>query len=596
MERTQSKLEAELKEQKEIEITLRNSRDSIELQLKEKSQELEKAQVESGGNKELKGKLSEKENELHSIQKTLEKEKAAKSKLEKDLSETQKSIDKQEKDIEVLETANQVMGAELEELRIVQEEFFTHSIQLEDTQHELESLGIANEQLMADIKEKNYLVEEAKEKTTRYEQMDLPIFTLDQDGAILSWNQTAESLTGYISELTLNQSISFLFADKDSFDFEKQFQIPLKENSKHRLEIPIKKFDGEIFNGLISLTSFKDRNGIITTLGYLTNLSDSKNDDEIKSIKRKFTTLLGDSGLILLNLSPDFLISDMNEKTESIFQWERENVLNQNFFEVFFPQENWQEVSSDIEGRMSTQASVDLETENQLNDKTSRYFLWNLIKEINPEDESTQGFLAVGQDVTDLHNAQNKLRENDFLLKSTVDKAVLLEGKLKETEEKSKETNEKLKESEKKLKESQEHFQETLNAKQYQFEDALKSNDKQKMVLREEKLNMVEHITSAVVDLVNNPIQGIANILGQVKKQAEMAEIHKGLVTVAINECRRVADLIGKLKNFQPPTKKNLDSLDVHQILDEIIQKHMDGVKDRTVILEKKLCEEPSCC
>ena len=277
----------------------------------------------------------------------------------------------------------------------------------------------------------------------------------------------------------------------------------------------------------------------------------------------------------------------MNDKTESTFQWDRESTLDKNFFEVFLPQENWQEVSSDIEGRMNTQASVDLETQTVLNDKTNHFFLWNLIKEIDPEDESVQGFLAVGQDVSDLRNAQSKLRENEFLLKSTVDKAVQLEEQLKEHEEKSKEKERKLKENEKKLKENKERFEKTLNAKQYQFEDILKSNDKQKMALREEKLNMVEHITSAVVDLVNNPIQGIGNILGQVKKQAEMADIHKGLVTVAINECRRVADLIGKLKSFQPPTKKNLESLDVHQILDEIIQNHMDTIKDRTITLEK---------
>ena len=70
-----------------------------------------------------------------------------------------------------------------------------------------------------------------------------------------------------------------------------------------------------------------------------------------------------------------------------------------------------------------------------------------------------------------------------------------------------------------------------------------------------------------------------------------MADIHKGLVTVAINECRRVADLIGKLKSFQPPTKKNLESLDVHQILDEIIESHLDTVKDRTITLEKHYAE-----
>jgi signal transduction histidine kinase len=95
-----------------------------------------------------------------------------------------------------------------------------------------------------------------------------------------------------------------------------------------------------------------------------------------------------------------------------------------------------------------------------------------------------------------------------------------------------------------------------------------------------------------MVDLVNNPIQGIENILEQVKERAEMADIHKGLVTVAMNECRRVADLISKLKSFQPPTKENLESLDVHQILDEVIQDNRDTIHDRAITLEKNYAND----
>ena len=136
-------------------------------------------------------------------------------------------------------------------------------------------------------------VEEAKEKATHYEQMDLPIFTLDQDGTILSWNPSAEAITGYIPELALKQSITFIFAEKDSFDFESQFQTPLKESTRLRLELPVKRFDREIFEGLLSLKSFKDRNGIVTTLGYLTNLSDIRNEEDIKSIKKTIHNSIG---------------------------------------------------------------------------------------------------------------------------------------------------------------------------------------------------------------------------------------------------------------------------------------------------------------
>ena len=285
---------------------------TLRSQLKSKTGELTTAEAEK-----LKTKIFKKDDEINSFRKSYEDEKSAKTRLQKNLNEVQESITKHKKDIEVLETANQVMLAELEELRKVQEEFFTHSIQLEDTQQELESLGIANEQLMSDIKEKNYLVEEAKEKSAHYEQMDLPIFTLDQDGTILSWNPAAESLTGYIPEVALNRPISFLFAARDSFNFERDFLAPLKENAQHRLEIEIRKSDDEVFKGLVSMTSFKNRNGISTTFGYLTNLSDVKNEDEIKSIKKQFTTLLGNSGLIVVTLSPDYLISDMSEKAES---------------------------------------------------------------------------------------------------------------------------------------------------------------------------------------------------------------------------------------------------------------------------------------
>jgi signal transduction histidine kinase len=111
--------------------------------------------------------------------------------------------------------------------------------------------------------------------------------------------------------------------------------------------------------------------------------------------------------------------------------------------------------------------------------------------------------------------------------------------------------------------------------------------EQQKIDLRQEKMNTLEQITTSMVDLVNNPIQGIENILEQVKERAEMADIHKGLVTVAMNECRRVADLISRLKSFQPPTKENLEPLDVHQVLDEVIQDNRGTISDRSITLEK---------
>ena len=861
MEQTHSKLLAELKERKQVEADLRTNRDAIERHLGEKSLQLEKLLAEAGAgakeksSKESKAgvpgtpgkidpdeiqkenevmrnalqkkeaelatlrsqlksqagdltaseiedyqeKISDKDLEISTLRKSFEKEQSARAKLKKQLSLLQESISDQGGETESLQAANQVLEGELEELQTLQGEFNASANQLEDTQRELESLEIANEQLMTDIEERDYHIEEAKEKAKRYEQMDLPIFTLNQEGIILTWNKAAASLTSYISELALDQTLTFMFAEKDEFNYESELLAPLRENSKHRIEVPIKKANGTVFNGLISLVSFKDRNGIISTLGYFINLSDAENEDEIKSIKKQFTTLLGHSGLILVHLTPDYRISEMNEKAETTFPWELDSVLEKNFFEVVLAGDNWEETFADIQGRLDTEDSVNLETQFTFNDQTKHTFLWNLIKETHPKDKTDQGFLAIAQDITGLQTAQNQLHDNDFLLNIIVDKAtdglitidengiihsfnegaenlfgfasheiigknvselmpapynkehdnyirkymdtgessfvggaprefigknksgstfpieitlrefykgyqrlfvaiardirkrkeaeiqlvesqekynrfmdaesnavLILDGNTKRIMEcnpaaprlygyepqeflnmnlkdliadaepsnsnlspasglgsiqKATQVYQKRKdgtlfpanvttssfrlrdidyelkiisstsehmEMEEQLKETREEFERYLETQGSHVDQITQEKEEQRIALREEKLNTVKQITASMVDLVNNPIQGIEKILEQVKEKAKMEDVHKGLVTVAMNECRRVGELIGKLKNYQPPAPEDLEPLDVHQVLDEILQSNMDTLNHRTITLEKE--------
>jgi len=861
MEQSHSNLLAELNERKQVEADLRTNRDAIERQLGEKSLQLEKLLAEAGAgakeksskqskagvprtpgktdpdeiqkeNKVMRNalqkkeaelatlrsqlksqtedltaseiedyqeKISDKDLEISTLRKSFEKEQSARAKLKKQLSLLQESISDQGGETESLQAANQVLEAELEELQTLQEEFNASANQLEDTQRELESLEIANEQLMTDIEERDYHIEEAKEKAKRYEQMDLPIFTLNQEGIILTWNKAAASLTSYISELALDQTLTFMFAEKDEFNYESELLAPLRENSKHRIEVPIKKANGTVFNGLISLVSFKDRHGIISTLGYFINLSDAENEDEIKSIKRQFTTLLGHSGLILVHLTPDYRISEMTEKAETTFPWDPDSVLEKNFFEVALAGDNWEDTFADIQGRLDTEDNVNLETQCMLNDQTEHTFLWNVIKETHPKDQTVQGFLAIAQDVTALQTAQNQLHDNDFLLNIIVDKATdglitidengiiqsFNEGaenlfgfvsqemigknvselmpppynkehdnyirkyvetgesgfvggaprefigknksgstfpieitlrefyngnqrlfvaiardirKRKEAEIQLVESQEKYNrfmdaesnavliidgntkrimecnpaaprlygyepqeflnvnfkdliadadpsgnslspasglgsiqkashlyqkrkdgtlfpvnvttnsfrlrdidyelkiisnssehmEIEKQLKETRDEFERYVETKESHMDQINREKEEQRIILRDEKLKAVEQITAAMVDLVNNPIQGVENILEQVKEKARMEDIHKGLVTVAMNECRRVGELIGKLKNYQPPEPEDLEPLDVHQIIDEVLQSNMDTLNHRTITLEKE--------
>ena len=143
-------------------------------------------------------------------------------------------------------------------------------------------------------------------------------------------------------------------------------------------------------------------------------------------------------------------------------------------------------------------------------------------------------------------------------------------------------------EIEEQLKETREEFERYLETQGSHVDQITREKEEQRIALREEKLNTVKQITASMVDLVNNPIQGIEKILEQVKEKAKMEDVHKGLVTVAMNECRRVGELIGKLKNYQPPEPEDLEPLDVHQIIDEVLQSNMDTLNHRTITLEKE--------
>jgi len=462
--------------------------------------------------------------------------------------------------------------------------------------------------------------------------------------------------------------------------------------------------------------SFKDRHGILSTLGYFVNLSDAENEDEIISIKRLFTTLLGHSGLILVHLTSDYRISEMNEKAGTTFPWDPDSVLEKNFFEVALAGDNWEDTFADIQGRLNIEDNVNLETHCMLNDQTEHTFLWDLIKETDPKDETVQGFLAVAQDVTALQTAQNQFRENEILLleeklKETQDEFVAISRdirKQKEAEIQLVESQEKYNrfmdaesnavliidgntkrimecnpatpllygyepqefmkmnfkdlvadedtkdlvadedtanannpssasalgsiqkashlyqkrkdgtlfpanvttssfrlknveyemkiisdsseqmELEEKLNEARDEFERYVETQGSYIDQLTQEKEAQNIALREEKLNAVEQITASMVDLINNPIQGIENILSQVKEKAHMEDVHKGLVTVAMNECRRVGQLIGKLKNYQPSAPEDFELLDVHQVIDEIVQSNMDTFNNRTITLEKE--------
>ena len=102
-------------------------------------------------------------------------------------------------------------------------------------------------------------------------------------------------------------------------------------------------------------------------------------------------------------------------------------------------------------------------------------------------------------------------------------------------------------------------------------------------LLHSEKLSALGKLAASIAHEFNNPILGIRNILEQIHSMVPLNNELDELVQLAIKESTRVMGLATKLKQFYRPTSGQLISVDLHEILDDMI------VFKKKDLLEKKI-------
>lgn len=105
-------------------------------------------------------------------------------------------------------------------------------------------------------------------------------------------------------------------------------------------------------------------------------------------------------------------------------------------------------------------------------------------------------------------------------------------------------------------------------------------------LLHSEKLAAVGKLAASIAHEFNNPILGIRNILEQVSEVQPLTQELKELVGLAIQESTRVMGLASKLRQFYQPTSGEMDWIDIHSLLDDmlVLEKLNLSQKKATVI------------
>lgn len=105
-------------------------------------------------------------------------------------------------------------------------------------------------------------------------------------------------------------------------------------------------------------------------------------------------------------------------------------------------------------------------------------------------------------------------------------------------------------------------------------------------LLHSEKLAAVGKLSAFVAHEFNNPLAGIQSVLEEVEVGSGIGGEYKELVRIGIMECRRIADLIQKLQDFNRPSTGRFERVDLREAINEILPLFTKKLKEKNIRLE----------
>lgn len=111
----------------------------------------------------------------------------------------------------------------------------------------------------------------------------------------------------------------------------------------------------------------------------------------------------------------------------------------------------------------------------------------------------------------------------------------------------------------------------------------------QDRLIHSEKLSAIGKLSASIAHEFNNPIYGIRNVLEEIEEKhtgETLNDLDKKLVKLAIKECNRMSNLISKLQDFHQPSLGIDVSINLHEIIDEVVLMIRKRLNDRNILLE----------
>jgi PAS domain S-box-containing protein len=183
------------------------------------------------------------------------------------------------------------------------------------------------------------LKESEKKYRTIFDNSAVAITMTDEHEKIISWNKYAETLLG------MNKDDLFQKPVRDLYPVSEWKKIRAQnirqKGMQHHLETKIQKKNNEQIDVDISLSVLKNHEDqVVGSIGVMKDISDRKRTEKnLEESEKKFKLLYEKAPVPYHTLSPNGLITDVNEKWCQAFGYTKDEVCGKSIFDFISEQE-----------------------------------------------------------------------------------------------------------------------------------------------------------------------------------------------------------------------------------------------------------------
>lgn len=247
-----------------------------------------------------------------------------------------------------------------------------------------------------------------------YESAPLAYFSATYDGTIIRVNQRACELLGYSQEEMIGKPVLTFYApttagrDK-ALRLQQQAQtgIPIFDE-----ELEMRRKDGrQIWISLTVRLMYDESGKLVERRGMAQDITHRKQIElELRASEHQFRTLIETAGSIIIGLTSDGWIVEWNREAERLFGKTREEVLDQNFFELFIQEHHQSHIRTNIKKVLAGEPTRDLQSHVLAQHGKHHEILWNVDRLLD-ENHRPYGVICIGRDITEWNRAQASLQK-----------------------------------------------------------------------------------------------------------------------------------------------------------------------------------------